>query len=130
MHKIDEVLGKDSEDALGSLELFSLSEKDKQAIWLMPELNDQVVKMELDTGSAVSVMSESDYKVFFSKEKLNLSSIFLKTYTGKKVRPRGVLPVTVEYNSQKEILNLYILPNRGLERDQKPQVTAYCYTNY
>lgn len=115
---------------MGSLELFSLSEKDKQAIWLMPELNDQVVKMELDTGSAVSVMSESDYKVFSSKEKLNLSSIFLKTYTGKKVRPRGVLPVTVEYNSQKEILNLYILPNRGLERDQKPQVTAYCYTNY
>lgn len=72
-------MSKGSEDALGSLELFSLSEKDKQAIWLMPELNDQVVKMELDTGSAVSVMSESDCKVFYSKEKLNLSSIFLKT---------------------------------------------------
>lgn len=123
-------MSKGSKDALGSLELFSLSEKDKQAIWLMPELNDQVVKMELDTGSAVSVISESDSNVFSSKEKLNLSSIFLKTYTGKKVRPRGVLPVTVVYNSQKEILNLYILPNRGLERDQKPQVTTYCYTNY
>lgn len=69
--------------------------------------------MELDTGSAVSIMSESDYNDFFNKEKLNSSSIVLKTYTGERVRPLGLLPVTVEYNDRKEILNVYIIPKGG-----------------
>lgn len=51
MHKLDDVSDNDSEDALASSELFSLSGKDKQAIWLTPKLNGQAVKMELDTGT-------------------------------------------------------------------------------
>lgn len=34
IQKIDEASDNDSDDALASLELFSLGEKDKQAIWL------------------------------------------------------------------------------------------------
>ena len=69
--------------------------------------------MELDTGSAVSVISKKDYDSFFRKLTLKPTSILLKTYTGEKVVPIGVLSVQVEHNKQVDVLDLYVLEKGG-----------------
>ena len=47
------------------------------------------VKMELDTGSAVSVLPYKQYKEHFGHVKLAKSHVTLKTYTGQKITPKG-----------------------------------------
>ena len=63
----------------------------------------------MDTGAAVSLVSEVVYK-----EKLNHltpqpTKITLKTYTGETVPVRGIVTVTVKLNKQEVKLPLYIV---------------------
>ncbi|KAI5624616.1 hypothetical protein C0J50_15842 [Silurus asotus] len=69
--------------------------------------------MELDTGSALSVISAADYQRLFSKIPLQNTSVILKTYTGEKVSPKGKLQVIVKYKGHQQQLYLYVLENGG-----------------
>ena len=68
--------------------------------------------MELDTGSAVTIISKEDYKDKFSSMKLRDTDLRLSTHTGKKMKLLGVLPVTVEINNQTQRLDLMVV-DRG-----------------
>jgi len=66
------------------------------------QLNGRSVRMEVDTGAAVSVMSLPCYeRVRVDGEELQKSELKLKTYTGEIVSPEGVGAVAVEYRNQK-----------------------------
>ena len=54
-----------------------------------PEVQGRVIKMKLDTGSAVSVLPYKQYKERFAHVKPAKSGIILKTYTGEKITPKG-----------------------------------------
>lgn len=43
----------------------SVDKKSSEIIWITPSINGIPLKMELDTGSAVSVISNKDYKTHF-----------------------------------------------------------------
>ena len=64
MDSVDE----DSDDYLGSLEVHNLDNKD-HVIWVSPEVQGRVIEMELDTGSAVSVLPYKQFKERFSHVK-------------------------------------------------------------
>ncbi|KAL6469072.1 hypothetical protein MHYP_G00225960 [Metynnis hypsauchen] len=70
--------------------------------------------MELDSGSAVSVISQSEYEQYFKGTALKPSNIHLKTYTGDTGTPVGVVPVNVKYQNQQSMLNLYVVKSHGL----------------
>ncbi len=72
-------------------------------------MNGKSIRMELDTGSAVSVMSQHEFEKHFKTAKLKPSPVKLKTYTGEPIIPLGVMPVTVKYNNQQSELDLYIV---------------------
>jgi len=78
----------DSDDYLGSLEVHNMDDKDR-VIWVIPVVQGRVIKMELDTGSAVSVLLYKQYEECFGHVKLTKSDITLKTYTGEKITPKG-----------------------------------------
>ena len=65
--------------------------------------------MQIDTGSRVSMVSETVYKEKLQHHTLQLTKLRLKTYTGEAVPVLGVVNVTVEYNSQQVTLPLYII---------------------
>lgn len=72
MHRVTECKNSDStnssdEDDLSCLELHSITEKDRKIIWITTTMSGVKLKMELDTGSALSVISETDYNRLFSK---------------------------------------------------------------
>jgi len=81
-------------------------------IWVTPVVEGIPVKMELDTGSAVTIISKEDYEEKFNTLKLQATDMRLRTYTGEKIKPLGVLRVTVEINNQREKLSLVVV-DRG-----------------
>jgi hypothetical protein len=58
---------------------FVLQNHGNDSIWIKPCVNGNVIPMELDTGSSVSVISEADYVKYFKGEKLEISLLVLLT---------------------------------------------------
>ena len=102
----------DSDDYSGSLEVNNMSDKD-QVIWVSPEVQGRVVKMELDTGSAVSVLPYKQYKEHFGHVKLAKSLVTLKTYTGQKITSKGEMKCIVKFKGQEEELTLQVVETPG-----------------
>ncbi len=113
VHAVTENSDEESDTGLANLEIYSLKSDLKQAIWLTPQVNGQPIRMELDTGSAVSVMSQHEFEKHFRTAKLKPSPVKLKTYTGEPIIPLGVMPVSVKYNDQQSELELYIVRTEG-----------------
>jgi hypothetical protein len=95
---------RDLEDEIDFLTLYSLEEKSRSVNPVMVEvtLNGKEVRMELDTGAAVSVMSVSMFDRIRDEGMgpLSPSKVKLKTYTGEIVSPEGVGMVKVRYGQQ------------------------------
>lgn len=102
----------DSDDYLASLEVNNVGDKD-HVIWVNPEIQGKVVKMELDTGSAVSVLPYKQYKEHFNHVKLSKSLVTLKTYTGQKITPKGEMRCNVKFKGQEKELNLQVVETQG-----------------
>ena len=102
----------DSDDYLGSLEVNNVSDKD-HVIWVSPEVQGRVVKMELDTGSAVSVIPYKQYKEHFGHVKLAKSLVTLKTYTGQKITPKEEMNCNVKLKGQEKELTLQVVETPG-----------------
>ena len=65
------------------------------------QLNGTPVRMEVDTGAAVTVMSLPCYeRVKGEEQQLKKSDLKLKTYTGEIVSPEGVGQLMVKYRDQ------------------------------
>ena len=62
--------------------LFTVEEKSHPPIIIKLKLNEQVTEMELDTGAAMSLISESTQKLF-PDVTLRPSEVTLRTYTSK-----------------------------------------------
>lgn len=80
-----------------------------EGYWVSPLLDGQPVRMEIDTGSAVSLISDAVYKKNLQHIPLKPSSLILKTYTGEPVRTKGVIRVSVQVKGQKAKLPLYVV---------------------
>ena len=78
-------------------------------VYVSPLVEGKTLRMELDTGSAVSVISRDEYQRNFSEIPLEQTLIKLTTYTGETVVPVGVMKVHVAYNDQSTTSNLYVL---------------------
>ncbi|KAL3975969.1 inner nuclear membrane protein Man1 [Sarotherodon galilaeus] len=114
LHEVNETESNDSQEDLACLELYTMQEKDNDAIWLTPKIQGVELQMELDTGSALSLISYEDYRDKFPNLKLKHTSVKLNTYTGERITPLGKLKVKVEYEKKKCNLELYVLKNGGV----------------
>ena len=71
--------------------------------------------MDLDTGAAVSVMSEQTYHSLWPKggPSLQPTTINLRTYTGEPIRVKGSISLMVEHNHQKLTLPKVVVEGSG-----------------
>ena len=76
-------------------------------------INDKLHEMELDTGAAVTIISEQTCKKLFPKAKLKGSSVLLKTYTGERLTVVGDLDVRVQYENQTKDLMVTVVAGDG-----------------
>ena len=69
--------------------------------------------MEVDTGAAVSIMSQAQFSQIFPDESLLSSDIRLKTYTGQSMEVVGESIVNVAHNQQSESLPIVVVADDG-----------------
>ena len=84
---------------------------DKSAIIVRPTVNSVVLPMELDTGSAISMIPVDVYQSKFANCQLQPSNKVLRSFTGESVSCKGMLKVNVQYNSHDVDLVLYVVPD-------------------
>ena len=78
-------------------------------IWVTLRVAGKPLKMEIDTGSAYSVIPYTVYKKLFKRQQLQPTPVKLRTYMGELVVPVGKLCVTVHYKNNKSELDLYVI---------------------
>ena len=95
--------GKEEEDYY---EIYNLGNPRAEPYVVDVLVSEEILKMEVDTGAAMSVMNEDTYT--FLKEKhpdleLKESKVRLNTYTGEQVTVLGQLETVVKYENQKGV---------------------------
>ena len=82
-------------------------------ITVSPEIDGHIFRMEVDTGSAVTLMSEIDFRKRFGNVPLDPAKSVLKTYSGEIIKQVGTKVVTVKYNGQSTQLRLCVVQGTG-----------------
>ena len=101
------------EDILATFEVHNVRKQSNDIIWVDLDVDGKPLKMELDTGSAVSIISFDLYQQKFNRLLQHKTGPSLKTYTGENIMPVGVLKVPVDYQNQREVLDLYVVKNKA-----------------
>ena len=78
-------------------------------------VEDHPFVMEVDTGTALSLINESVYKSspFLNKLPLQSSTVQLHTYTGEEITVIRELSIKVQRGSQVHTLPLLVVPGQG-----------------
>ena len=69
-------------------------------IMLEVVINNQPVSMELDTGSAVTLVSEHTFKSKWPDTPLQVSNVKLRTYSNESLQVLGQIEAKIQYNKQ------------------------------
>ena len=96
-------------DFLSLYTLGSGSKRPHEPVLVELFLNERSVVMEVDTGAAVTVMGEPQFKKLGNVGKLKPTFVKLKTYTGQVVKPKGEGELDVRYGSQVFKLPILVL---------------------
>ena len=83
--------------------------KRSDVISVAPKIEGKHLQMELDTGSAISVIPIRTYKELFSHKPLSETKTRLKTYSGETITPAGIINVLVNYEGQEHNLDLFVV---------------------
>ena len=92
--------------------LYSFMDSNKP-LCITLNVNNSPVRMELNTSSALSIISYEEFSNIFKHLPLQSSNLILKTYTGEKVSSMGVCKVIVSHNNKSFDLELYVLKSKG-----------------
>ena len=88
--------------------LYKFKDTRPSPIQIPLQVEGKPLTMKLDTGAAVSIISE-DTKTMFPQLELRKSSIVLRTYTDESMQVTGQLQVHVQYRSQTQPLVLVVV---------------------
>ena len=108
---------QDDDDDIGiqnaEYNLFNLNSTSNQPFQVMVIVDNQQVPMEIDTGAAVSLVSEETYKKLWPHKPLQQATIVLKTYSGEQLQLCGSMEVDVVYGTQHCTLPLLVIKGNG-----------------
>ena len=76
-------------------------------------VNGKQFAMEVDTGAAVSIISEATYKSFFTDSKLQKCDVVLRTYTDERMTVLRQFLVQITYGQQRKQLCLIVMSGDG-----------------
>ena len=93
--------------------LHKVGNRSVDPVLVQVQINGKPLKMEVDTGAALSIISEGTRMAIFPEEKLRASGLVLKTYTNEPMQVIGTLNVRVQYESQIKKLVLVVIAGNG-----------------
>ena len=86
---------------------------DTTRLWIEVELNGIPLKMELDTGASISLVSKRTWQDKLGAPPLNQRKLVLRTYSGQKLHVLGEATVQVKTHSQLKQLPLVVVEEEG-----------------
>ena len=103
-------LQADCGDQMVDLGLYTINSKGKSGSGYQVQLwlEDKHVTMEVDTGSAVSIISETEYNNLFKNLPIKPTNLQLRTCSGEQLSSLGELQVSVKYQTQEAQLPLIV----------------------
>ena len=104
---------KESTSDSEELRLFTVGAKSSTPIAVELTVNGARITMEVDTGAAVSLISEQTLKAIAPNATLQPSRVILKTYTEERMSVLGELQVDVQYHQQSTTLPLVVVAGEG-----------------
>ena len=93
--------------------LFQITKDTPQPVCVLVKVNKKSLAMEVDTGAAVSLISEEEYRSTFSSYELRKSEVKLKTYMAESMNIVGEFSVLVEYENKEYTLPLLVVKGSG-----------------
>ena len=93
--------------------MFTVSSQKNAPLVIEFAVNGQALKMELDTGASISLISEEQYNQLQDVPTLEKSSVILQTYTGENLSIQGSITVVATYNNQTNKLPLLVVKGNG-----------------
>ena len=76
-------------------------------------INGISVKMEVDTGASLTIMSEKRFREAYPSFTLEPCSAILRTFSGEELKPVGSATVNVDHRGKLHVLPLVITPGAG-----------------
>ena len=95
------------------IEVHSVSKRSSPPILVEVQVNGQKLTMEVDTGAAVSIVSEKRLKKVLPHAEIKVTDVKLKMYTSERIPLLGVTRVAVKYGEQRKKLILYVTKGEG-----------------
>ena len=95
------------------LKLFNVTDRRSRSYQADFIIENKQLRMEVDTGAAVSIISEQQQKELFPDAALHTSRLELKTYTGERMAVVGEWDVQVQYCQQSKTLPLIVVTGNG-----------------
>ena len=86
---------------------------DTKRLWIEVELNGIPLKMELDTGISISLVSKRTWQDKLGAPPLNQRKLVLRTYSGQTLHVLGEATVQVKTHSQLKQLPLVVVEEEG-----------------
>lgn len=77
------------------------------------EVEGQPLKMEIDTGASVSVVSQTVYRELLHEKRLEKTTVQLKTYGGESLKVLGEISVKVRQGGKEALLPLLVVRGSG-----------------
>ena len=103
-----------SDDTTGDLGLFHVRGAPARSFVVDLCVEGRTLTFEVDTGAAVTLISEATYNQHFIGKPLQESAIRLKTYTVERVQVLGEISVQVSYGTQSGAYVLYVVKGTGV----------------
>ena len=100
-------------DFLNNLDVHDVNKPSNDVISVDVKVENQPLSMELDTGSAVSILPYDVFMAKFRDKRLEKTSTVLRTYTGEQLIPLGCLTVQVEHLDQSYVLPFHVVHTKG-----------------
>ena len=95
------------------LSLFAIGEQSSRPLYAELLVSGKQLRMEIDTGAAVSIISEKQQRALLPDVPVQTSNIKLKTYTGEQMPVLGQMQVPVQYGEQTAELVLIVVAGDG-----------------
>lgn len=91
------------------VDLYQLNLGDYKPVSLPICINDREIIMEIDTGTAISCISEATYLKHFTENQIIPNDLCIKFYDGSKIRPLGIIKPMVKYRDIVKELELFVI---------------------
>ena len=108
---------EDEQEEVETYSLFTLTTNRTKPVVVTPIVDGKDLPMEVDTGAAVSLISNKIYRSLWSGDRkaptLQPTNAKLRTYTREEITVLGCIEVEVRYEGQQERLRLLVVANDG-----------------